>query len=114
LSNDIELALAQRDTARLARRIATAMPQVTPKDEKFAILPFLSWLANPVQGWGHVLNAISTLNLEVKFTWDFSDTARAITHLGLDASTGQVAQYFIDFFEGRTDLPTLKMHLAAK
>jgi hypothetical protein len=110
----MELALAQGDKTRLVKRIAVAMPQATPKDELFAILPFLSWLANPLQGWGSVLRAINKLDPEVKFTWDFSDTSRAITHLGLDASTQQIARYFIDFFEGRIDLRILEARLAGK
>ena len=113
LSNDMELALAQRDIARLIRRVAVAMPQVTPKDELYAIVPFLSWLANPTPGWGHVIIAISTLEPEVKFTWDFSDTARAMNYLDLNASTQQAARHFIDFFEGRINLSTLRERLVA-
>jgi tetratricopeptide (TPR) repeat protein len=113
LGNDIELALAQGDRDRLVRRIAIAMPQVTPKDQLYAILPFFSWLANPVQGWGHVLRVINELDPEVKFSWDFSDTARAITRLNLNATTQQIARHFIDFFEYRIDLPTLKARLEA-
>jgi hypothetical protein len=109
----MELALAQGDMKRLSHRIAIAMPQVTPKDELYAILPFLSWLANPIQSWRHVLRAINELDSEVKFSWDFSDTARAITRLHLNATTQQIARHFLDFFENRIDLPTLQARLEA-
>jgi Flp pilus assembly protein TadD len=114
LSSDMELALAQGDRSRLVRHAETAMPQVTPEDQFFAILPFFSWLANPIQDWGHVLRAIRELDPKVEFEWDFSDTARAITYLGLDASTQQIAQHFLDFFERRIDLQTLQTRLGAR
>jgi hypothetical protein len=56
--------------------------------------------------------AIGKLDPEVKFTWDFSDTRRAIARL--DVPTQQTAQHFIDFFEGHIDLPTLQARLAAQ
>ena len=106
LSSDAELALAQGDITRLQTRVDVALPQVTPKDQLFVILPFLTWLAKPAQGWTHVITAINTLDPGVKFTWDFADTRRAITHL--DMSIQKTAQQFIDFFEGHIALPTLK------
>jgi hypothetical protein len=112
LSNDAELALVEGDSARLHRRIDVALLQITPKDQRFAILPFLTWLANPAQGWAHVITAINTLEGGVEFTWDFSDTRPAITRL--DVSTQQAAQHFIDFFKGHIDLPTLQARLAAQ
>jgi tetratricopeptide (TPR) repeat protein len=112
LSNDAELALAQGDFTRLQTRVAAALPRVTPKDQKFVILRFLAWLANPDQGWADVVAAIGKLDPEVKFTWDFADTRRAITRL--DVSTQRTAQHFIDFFEGRIELPTLQARLAAQ
>jgi tetratricopeptide (TPR) repeat protein len=111
LSNDAELALAQGDIARLQTRVDAALPQVTRKDELFVILRFLTWLANPEQSWATVMTAIGQLEPGVKFTWDFSDTRRAITHL--DMSTQQTAQHFIDFFEDKIDLATLQTHLSS-
>jgi tetratricopeptide (TPR) repeat protein len=111
LSNDAELALAQGDITRLQARVDAALPQVTRRDELFVILRFLAWLANPGQSWATVMTAISQLEPDVKFSWDFSDTRRAITHL--DVSTQQMAQYFIDFFEDKIDLPTLQTRLSS-
>jgi tetratricopeptide (TPR) repeat protein len=112
LSNDAELALAQGDITRLQSHVSAALPRVTRKDQKFVILRFLAWLANPTQGWADVMTAISKLDPEVKFTWDFSDTRRVITHL--DVSTQLMARHFIDFFEGHIDRPTLQARLAAQ
>ena len=91
---------------RFRARVAVALPQVTPNDKYFVFLPFFAWLANPAQGREDLMKAISELAPEVTVSWDFSDTRHAITRL--DASTQQVAQHFIDFFERRIDLPTLK------
>jgi tetratricopeptide (TPR) repeat protein len=112
LSNDAELALAQGDITRLQSRVSAALPRVTRKDQKFVILRFLAWLANPALGWADIMVAISKLDPEVKFTWDFSDTRRVITRL--DVSTQLMARHFIDFFEGHIDRPTLQARLAAQ
>jgi tetratricopeptide (TPR) repeat protein len=112
LSNDAELALIQGDVTRFRARIAAALPQVTPKDQLFVILPLLAWLANPLQGWEDLMKATSELVSEVTISWDFSDTEHAIKRL--DASTQQQARLFIDFFKGHIDLPALKARLATR
>ena len=110
LRDDAELALIQGDIPRCQTRITTAMSLVKPGNEYFAILPFWAWLANPEQGWENVVTAIDELASGVKFTWDFSDITPAIERQ--DAETQQIAQYFIAFFDGKIDLPTLKARLA--
>ena len=112
LSNDAELALVQGDIARCQKRIETALPLLTPKDQTFAIIPFISWLSSSEQGWEKVMTAIVDLNPEVAFTWDFSTMQPTIERL--DESTRQTAQHFIAFFENRMDFPTLKSKLAEK
>ena len=114
LTNDAELALIQGDKDRFHARIATALPQVTAKDQTYAIfLPFLVWLDNPTQGWESVMTAIKKLEPGVTFeSWNFSTTERAIVHQ--DASTQQTAHHFIAFFTGQIDLPTLEARLTGR
>jgi hypothetical protein len=116
LTNDAELALIQGDKDRFHARIATALPQVTAKDQTFAIfLPFLVWLDNPTQGWDSVMTAIKKLEPGVTFEgWNFSPTERAIVRLDLDVSTQQTAHHFIAFFTGQIDLPTLEERLTGR
>jgi tetratricopeptide (TPR) repeat protein len=116
LTNDAELALIQGDKDRFHARIATALPQVTAKDQDYAIfLPFLVWLDNPTQGWESVMTAIRKLESGVTFkNWNFSTTERAIVRLDLDASTQQTAHYFIAFFTRQIDLPTLEERLTGR
>ena len=73
LSNDAELALVQGDKDRFHARIAAALPQVTTKDQIFAILPFLVWLDNPTQGSDSVMTAIRKLEPGVTFRLEFFD-----------------------------------------
>lgn len=110
---DALFALAQNDSTRCQTRVAAALSQVTPKDNLFVILPFLDWLANPEQGWEPVMTAINELDPEVTFTGGegiYSDVAPVVERL--DAETQRVAQHFIEFFQGKIDLPTLKARLA--
>jgi hypothetical protein len=55
------------------------------------------------------MTAIHELTPEVSFTWDFSDIRPAIARL--DATTQNIAQHFIDFFEGHIDRATLPTRL---
>lgn len=114
LTNDAELALIQGDKDRFHARIAAALPQVTAKDQTYAIfLPFLVWLDNPTQGWESVMTAIKKLEPGVTFeSWNFTTTERAIVRQ--DASTQQTAHHFIAFFTGQIDLPTLEERLTGR
>ena len=112
LCNDAELALVQGDMARFQNRAAAALSQVTPKDEVFAIITFLTWIANPHQGWANVITAIDEFESGFQLTWDFSDISQAIARL--DTATQQTAQHFIDFFQSRINLSTLKARLATR
>jgi tetratricopeptide (TPR) repeat protein len=111
LSEDAELAFVQGDRDRLHRRVAAALPHVTPKDQLSVLLPFFTWLADPAQGWAPVLTAVHALGPGVEVCWDFSDTRPAL--MRLDPATQRAAQHFLDFFEGRTDVPTLQARLGA-
>ena len=76
----------------------------------FAILPFYAWLADPEkEDPQKVVKAISELEPGVKITWDFSDIEPVIALQ--NEETQQIARLFIDFFEGKIDLPTLKERL---
>jgi hypothetical protein len=75
------------------------MPLLTPKEQEFAILPFLAWLADPTQSLQALIAAIEELDPAVKFTWDFSDTRPAMERL--KPKDRDRAEALIAFFEGR-------------
>ncbi len=102
LSNDIELALVQKDTSRMLQRIKVALPLLKPNDHEFAILPFLLWLAHPNESPQPVLDVIYELKVNTESPWDFSDIKPVIEQLPLKQQ--RIARYFIDFFEGRITL----------
>lgn len=110
LSSDAELAFVQGDLTRCQARIAAALPLVKRDNEFFAILPFYQWLSNPAQGWQPVLTAIQGTNPKVKFRGSFDTTKPVLGRL--DQETQQIARHFIEFFEGKVDLPTLQGRLA--
>lgn len=102
LSNDIELALVQKDTSRILQRIKVALPLLKPNDHEFAILPFLLWLAHPNESPQPILDVIYELKVNTESPWDFSDIKSVIEQLPLKQQ--RIARYFIDFFEGRITL----------
>jgi tetratricopeptide (TPR) repeat protein len=110
LSNDAELAFVQGDLTRCQARIAAALPLVKRDNQFFAILPFYQWLSNPAQGWQPVLTAIQGIGPKVKFRSSFDTIKPALGRL--DQEKQQIAQRFIEFFEGKIDLPTLQARLA--
>lgn len=110
LSNDAGLAFEQGDLVRCQARLAAALPLVKPDNEFFAILPFYQWLSNPTQGWQPILTAIQGIGPKVKFKWSFNTTKPALGRL--DEKTQQIARHFIEFFEGKIDLPILQGRLA--
>jgi tetratricopeptide (TPR) repeat protein len=112
LGNDMELAFVQGDMTRFHARMAALAPQVTPQTELFVLVPFFAWLAHPAQDWRNVMTAIQELASEVTVTWNFRYVLPAITRL--DLATQEVAQHFIDFFEGRINRVTLKARLVDK
>lgn len=111
LRNDAELALLQNDIPRCQKRIATAMQTVKPDNGLFIILPFLAWLADPEEEDPQkVLTAFNELEPGILLRLDFSNIEPAIARQ--DEETQKIARLFIDFFEGKVDLPTLKARLA--
>lgn len=103
LSNDAELALIQQDKNRCLQRIQQALLLVDNKDDLYAILPFLAWLAEPENSYQPVLTAIAQLDSSVKITWDFTDTEPAI--LRLTPAQQTIARQFIAYFQGTGELP---------
>ena len=101
LSNDAELALIQQDNKRCLQRIEQALALVTNKNQKYSILPFLAWLAEPTGSYQPVLNAIAQLDPSVKIDWDFSDTEPAIQRL--TTAQQSIARQFIAYFQGNSD-----------
>ena len=110
LSGDAISAFEQGNLTRCQARIAAALPLVKRDNQLFAILPFYQWLSDPAQGWQPVLTGIQGIDPKVKFSWTFDATKPALDRL--DEKTQQIAQHFIEFFEGKIDLPTLQGRLA--
>ena len=100
LSNDAELALVQQDTIRCYERIQKALVLADNKTQEYAILPFLTWLADPETSHQSVLDAIQNLDPAVKIAWNFSDTEPAIARLGPEKQ--QIARQFVAYFEGKS------------
>ncbi|MCX7096276.1 MAG: tetratricopeptide repeat protein [Methylococcales bacterium] len=110
LTHDLEMALAQDDRARFQQRLKVLSTLLKPQDRNYFLIPFLSYLANPQQGYQAVIDAIEKLNNNLQINWNFSDIQPAIDRQNL--STQKSARLFIDYFEGRIDLKTLKSKLA--
>ncbi|MCP4702503.1 MAG: tetratricopeptide repeat protein [Gammaproteobacteria bacterium] len=110
LANDAKIALVQNDLPWFQSRLDTALPLLTPRQQESAILPLLVWLAEPEKGWEPVLQAIEKLNPAVEFTWDFGDMQPAIERQ--NAAVQQAARLFIEFFQNKINLATLKTHLS--
>ncbi len=81
LSNDAELALIQQDSVRCQQRIAQALTLVDNKNQIFAILPFLAWIAEPESSYQPILEAIENLENDVKVGWGFSTLEPTIIRL---------------------------------
>lgn len=111
LSSDLEMALVQNDMLRFQKRLKSISPLLKLQDKDYyAIVPFLSYLAYPQQGYQTVVNAIEQVDKDFKTNWDFSDMQPAIQRQNQDIQKN--ARLFIDYFEKRLDLKTLKSKLA--
>ena len=111
LANDAELALVQKDRQRCLLRVKAARNAAKANDQRFVILPFLAWLAEPGRGWSPVLEALDVLEESTEFTWDFSDIAPVVEEL--EERERQAANLFINHFQGRIDRAALEEGLGA-
>jgi tetratricopeptide (TPR) repeat protein len=110
LHNDAKLALVQGDISRCQKRIATAMPLVKPDSDSYPLFPFYAWVADPEQGWEPIMRAIEELDSDVELFFISSTFEPVLKRL--DKETREIAQQFIEFFQGKIDLKTLKARLA--
>lgn len=107
LHNDAKLALIQGDRGRCQKRIAEALPLITTEDSDLSVnLLFFQWLAEPEQDFQHVITAIEKLPSKTEFRGNFSTLIPVIERQ--PPPTQKIARSFIEFFENKIDLPTLK------
>ncbi|EIJ43603.1 tetratricopeptide repeat protein,ATPase [Beggiatoa alba B18LD] len=109
LSNDIELALVQNDLERMQRRLTVALPLLKNNDQAFVVIPFLQWVANPESSLQALFFAIQEHLPIIKVDGDFSDIQPAI--LRLSPVHQQIAQQFIDYFQGKISVETLQANV---
>ena len=115
LSNDAELALVQGDSTRLQQRLLTLQDLYPKKDGAYsdsypAIMSFLNYLADTKQTPEAVLSVIAQTGQAVDYVWDFSDMQPVLKRQTPDKQ--KAAALFIDFFQKRIDLETLKTKLS--
>ncbi len=115
LSNDAELALVQGDTTRLQQRLLTLETLYPKKDGVYsdpypAIMSFLNYLADTKQTPEAVLSVIAQTGQAAVYGWDFSDMQPVLKRQTPDKQ--KAAALFIDFFQKRIDLETLKTKLS--
>jgi tetratricopeptide (TPR) repeat protein len=115
LGNDAELALVQGDSTRLQQRLLTLQALYPKKDGVYsdshpAIMSFLNYLADTKQTPEAVLNVIAQTGQAVDYDWDFSDMQPVLKRQTPDKQ--KAAALFIDFFQKRIDLETLKTKLS--
>ena len=97
------------EAAARARQIFEGLDE---EDRLNAILAFLMWLSNdPETSPQAILDEIELAGSEANFNWSFREIAPFIA--ALPPSRRALAQSFIDYFEGRSDLETLKTAVAA-
>lgn len=107
LHNDAKLALIQGDRERCQKRIAEALPLITTEDSDLSVnLLFFQWLAEPEQDIQRIITAIEKLPSKTAFRGNFSTLLPVIERQ--KPPTQRVARTFIEFFENKIDLPTLK------
>jgi len=109
LANDFELALVEGDLKRFTKRYKALAQVIAEDDQLNAILPFYQWLSNPDTDWNRVIIAIKKLKPTIKFSWNFK-TSLPIFHR-LNKKNNQIAQLFVQFFEGKIKLESLEKQL---
>ncbi|MGH8558194.1 MAG: tetratricopeptide repeat protein, partial [Methylococcales bacterium] len=109
LSNDLELSLVQKDRVRFQKRLNVLLRVLKPENNRYIVVSFLSYLENTQQGYQSVIETIEK-DKEFRLGWEFSTLQLAIQRQ--DPKTQKIAHLFIDFFEERLDLKTLKTRLA--
>jgi tetratricopeptide (TPR) repeat protein len=115
LSNDAKLALVQDDKPRLQQRLNTLQTLYQQKDGVYtdeypAIMQFFQYLSDAEQTPEALLNVITKTDKAVSFKeWDFSDIQPVLK--ALSPARQKTAALFIDFFQSRIDLDTLKSQL---
>ncbi len=111
LANDLELALVQGDKQRMQRRLDAMQLLYSKKDgvysDKYpAIMQFLKYLSDDKQTPESVRIVIEQTDKTVTYDWDFSDIEPVLKQLS--PAKQKTAKSFIDFFQNRINLNTLK------
>jgi tetratricopeptide (TPR) repeat protein len=109
LSNDMELAWVQGDTARCHQRIVTLEKLLQPGDARHSIVRFYDWLLQPEESWQPVLNTIERIGEGKRIGWDFWATIPKVKQL--PDRPRQAAEAFIEYFEFKIDLKELQRKL---
>jgi tetratricopeptide (TPR) repeat protein len=114
LSNDAELALVQGDKQRLQQRLNTLQTLYKQKDGVYtnqhpAIMQFLQYVSDAEQTPEALLNVITQTDKAVFYNWDFSDIQPVLK--ALSPARQKTATLFIDFFQSRINLDSLKSQL---
>lgn len=111
LSNDIEVAWLQDDEPRCRQRITALDKLLKPEDALYSIVRFYEWLLEPEASWTPLLMAIKSAGEENRYNWNFQTSTPKIEKLPLRHR--QAAGFFIDYFEGKSNLEELQKKLDA-
>jgi hypothetical protein len=114
LSLDAELALIQGDKQRLQQRLNTLQTLYQQKDSIYTdlyptIMQFFLYLSNAKQTPDTVLKVIAQTDKAVRYDWNFYYIQPVLKDLS--PARRKIAASFIDFFQNRIDLNTLKSQL---
>ncbi|MEZ5536626.1 MAG: hypothetical protein R3F02_13505 [Thiolinea sp.] len=108
--NIVEAALLLGQTQTTQKYINQALEQTTSKNQAYAIMPFLRWLAAPENPQQNILTAIHELDPEVEFTWDWNDIRPLIDQLPEPQKTQ--AECYIAYFEEHQNIEKLETCLS--